>query len=263
MAVFQQALWGYALTYPDDWVHRSLGEVEGFAALPEALEPGYAGERAGHLLVKAEWNAMLQPVEPLWAQHMGTTAGMIGAKKVGSAPWQMGGASGLEAEIVLSKQTNMRLWSGILARDFLALHFMVAHPKEERAWFEPQATRLIASLRFLAKVEGVTVNADGLPVPSGYAPAKAQQIIPDITDPERWKAYAGGSAVGALQAFYLREVAAQGWTIDEFAPFPADTDLGFARLKLRRGEISAVVGLMPSGGGPVSATSPAQVVIKL
>ncbi len=264
MAIFQHIFWGYTLTFPEEWVHRTLGEVEGFAARAEALESGYAGEQAGHLLVKAEWNAALQPVEPPWAQQMGTTAGMIGAKKVGSAPWQMAGATGLEAEFVLSKQTNLRLWSGLLARDFLVLHFMVAHPKEERAWFEPLATRLIASLRFLPTVEGVTVNAAGLPVPPGYGPVDARQIIPDLTEPQRWQAYGGpGATMGALQAFYLRELVALGWTMDEFVPFLAPVDLGFARFTLRRGETSAVVGLMPAGAAPLTAASPAQVVIKL
>jgi hypothetical protein len=267
MPIFQQPLWGYAFTYPDDWTHRSLGDVEGFAARPEALAPGYAGAQAGHLLVKAEWNAALRPVEPLWAQHMGLTAGMMGAKRVGSAPWQMGGAAGLEAEIALPKQTNLRLWSGILARDFIVLHLMVVHPKDEREWFEPPVTKLIASLRFPSTVAGVTVTPAGLPLPPGYGPVDPLSLIPDIADPEHWQAYSGQSAIGALQAFYLREVVAQGWTIDEFVPFPADAGLGFARLKLHRGAAAATVGLMPglqpSGEEKVTSDSDAQVVIKI
>ena len=158
MTIFQHTLWGYELTYPADWVHLTLGEVEGFAELAAALEPGYAGEKSGHLLVKAEWNATLQPVEPVWGRHMGVTAGLIGAKRVGSAPWQMGGATGLEAEIALPKESKLRLWSGVLARDFLMLHFMVTHAKEERAHFEPLVTKLIASLRFVPAIDGLAVD---------------------------------------------------------------------------------------------------------
>ena len=183
----------------------------------------------------------------------------------------MGGAVGLEAEIALPKLANLRLWSGILALDFLVLHLMVTHPKAGREQFEPPVTKLIASLRFPSTVAGVITNEMGLPLPPGYAPVDPLSIIPDIADPEHWQAYGGPSAVGALQAFYLREVVAQGWAVDEFVPFPTDADLGFARLKLHRGETSVTVGLMPGltpglapvGEGKVTSASPANIVIKL
>jgi hypothetical protein len=262
MTIFQQTFWGYEFTYPDDWVHQTLGDVEGFAELAAALEPGYTGEKAGHLLVKAEWNATLQPVGPLWGQHMGTTAGLIGAKRVGSAAWQMGGAVGLEAEIALSKLSPLRLWSGILARDFLVLHFMVTHAKDDRARFEPLVTKLIASLRFVPAIEGLAVDPHGLPLPPGYASMDPRQVIPDIPDVTLWSAYGGQSPVGALQAFYLREVVAYGWEVDEFMPFPADTGLGFARFRLKRNDAAVMVGLMPVGAERVTASSPANIVIK-
>jgi hypothetical protein len=262
MTIFQHTLWGYELTYPADWVHLTLGEVEGFAELAAALEPGYAGEKSGHLLVKAEWNATLQAVEPLWGRHMGMTAGLIGARRVGSAPWQMGGAVGLEAEIALPKLSNLRLWSGILARDFLVLHFMVTHTRDDRARFQPLVTKLIASLRFVPAVEGLAVDGLGLPLPPGYAPMDPRQVIPDIADPASWSAYGGQSAVGALQAFYLREVVARGWTVDEFMPFPADTGLGFARFRLKKDGAAVMVGLMPAGDERVTVSSPASIVIK-
>ncbi len=262
MTFFQHVLWGYELTYPADWVHMTLGEVEGFAEHAEALEPGYTGEKSGHLLVKAEWNATLQPVEPLWGQHIGVTAGLIGAKRVGSAPWYMGGAVGLEAEIAMPKLSNLRLWSGILARDFLVLHFMVAHPKDDRARFEPLVTKLIASLRFVRAVPGLAVEAHGLPLPPGYAPIDPRQVIPDIADPAPWSAYGGHSPVGALQEFYLREGLAHGWTVEEFVPFPADTGLGFARLRLKKDDEALMVGLMPAGDESVTASTLASIVIK-
>jgi hypothetical protein len=262
MTIFQHPLWGFEFTYPADWVHLTLGEVEGFAELAAALEPGYAGEKPGHLLVKAEWNATLQPVEPLWGRHMGVTAGLIGAKRVGSAAWQMAGAVGLEAEIALPKLSNLRLWSGILARDFLVLHFMVTHPKDDRARFEPLVTKLIASLRFVPAVEGLAGAANGLPLPPGYTPMDPRQVIPDIADTAPWSAYGGDSPIGALQAFYLREAVAHGWTVDEFLPFPADTGLGFARFRLKKDGAAVMVGLMPVGDERVTVASPAKIVVK-
>jgi len=262
MTIFQDVLWGYELTYPADWVHLTLGQVEGFAELAAALEPDYTGEKSGHLLVKAEWNAALQPVEPLWSQHIGFTAGLIGAKRVGSAPWHMGGAAGLEAEIALPKLSNLRLWSGILARDFLVLHFMVAHPKDDRARFEPLVTKVIASLHFVPAIPGLAVEANGLPLPPGYAPIDPRQVIPDIADAAPWSAYGGYSPVGALQEFYLREAIAHGWTVEELVPFPADTGLGFARLRLKKDGEALMVGLMPAGDESVTASSPANIVIK-
>ena len=262
MPIFQHLLWGYEFTYPADWVHLTLGDVEGFAEHAEALVPGYTGERSGHLLVKAEWNAALQPVEPLWGRHMGVTAGLIGAKRVGSAPWQMGGAVGLEAELSMPKLSNIRLWSGILARDFLVLHFMVTHPKDDRPRFEPLVTKLIASLRFVPSVRDRAVEEQGLPLPPGYARIDPRQVIPDIADPAPWSAYGGDSPVGALQAFYLREGAALGWTVEEFLPFPADTGLGFARFRLKKDEAAVMVGLMPAGDETVTVSSPANIVIK-
>ena len=262
MTIFQHTLWGYEFTYPANWVHLTLGEVEGFAELAAALEPGYTGEKSGHLLVKAEWNATLQAVEPLWGRHMGMTAGLIGAKRVGSAPWQMGGAVGLEAEISMPKVSNVRLWSGILARDFMVLHFMVTHPKDDRARFEPPVTKLIASLRFVPAIATLAVEAQGLPLPPGYAPIDPRQVIPDIADLAPWAAYGGQSPIGALQAFYLREAVARGWALEEFLPFPADTGLGFARFRLKKEGATVMVGLLPAGEEQVTVSSPASIVIK-
>src|SRR5512147_2380879 len=130
MKIFQHELWGYELTYPDDWTHRTIQDKEAFAFLAEALEPGYEGTNAGYLMVKAEWNCARKPIEPLWNRHIGLTAGMLSAKKVGSAPWRMGGATGLEAEIVLPTKSSRRLWTGILSKDLTVLHFLVTHPIE-------------------------------------------------------------------------------------------------------------------------------------
>lgn len=263
MAIFQDLLWGYELTYPDHWTHQSLEDVEGFAASPKALQAGYQGEKNGHLLVRAEWNGLLQDLQPLWNQHIARTAGMLGAKNVGAAAWKMGGAVGMEAEIALPKNSNQRLWVGILERGPVILHFMVSHSLEERTWFEPLVTRLISSLHFPANWEGLQQDATGLPLPPGYMQVEPTDLISDIADPIPWRAYRGSSPVGALQAFYLRELQKNGWEIENFEPFPGLTDLGFARFKVRQGITSLTLGLMPYSGERVSSTSPANLVLQI
>jgi hypothetical protein len=268
MAVFENALWGYCLTYPDEWTHRTAGDAEAFAAIPEALQPDYAGPRSGTLVIRAEWCLEPGAIEPAWNRHIAMLASLMGARKVGGAPWHMGtgldssGGTGFEAEIVLPKQLERRLWTGILAHDFTLLHLMVSHLKEERDWFEPLATEAIRSLRFPPKFADMAVDEGGLPLPPGYAPADPRAILPDITDPERWRALAGESQVGALQAFYLREAPARGWSLEEFVPLVPEAELGFARIRLSRKGSSETVGIMPHGDGPITLLSPANVVVK-
>lgn len=264
MPVFQQVLWGYELTYPDDWTHRTLGDAEGFAALERALEPDYDGPRLGHLLVRAEWNCARQPIGPLWNEHIARAAGMLGAKRVGSAPWTMGGATGFEAEIVLSKREDRRLWTGILARGMMIVHLMVVHRPEERGWFEPPATSAIRSLRFLDRAPGLAASPQGLPLPPAYASVAPSSLVDEIADPHSWEAFdaepSARASIGALQAFFLRELPAHGWEIDEYAPFPT-AGLGFARLNLRQGERTAALGILPCGEQTTPA-DPARLAIK-
>jgi hypothetical protein len=248
MSVFQQVLWGYELTYPDNWVHHKSGVLEGFAAIPEALTPDYNGQNSGQILVRGAWNCSRQSIQPLWNQHIGMLAGWLGAKQVGSAPWRMGGASGIEAEIMLPKKDERRLWTGILERGFLVLYFVTLHLKEERAIFEPMATQIISSLRFPAEVAGVLTSEDGLPLPPGYTPILPQVIVEDITDTKQWRAYEGQSGVDGLQAFYVREARNYGWTIAEYAPYPSPSDLGFARFRLVKDNQQVMLGIMPYSG---------------
>jgi hypothetical protein len=262
MPIFQHILWGYALTYPDSWVHLTIQDNEGFAAHREAFEAGYEGPGAGHFLVKAEWNGERQTVGPLWTHHIGMMAGMLGAKKVGSAPWKLGEAFGLEAEVVLPKKSNTRFWTGILTHEYLVLQFVVLHPKEVRATFEPLVTQIIRSLKFAKSVPGFSLTDRGLPLPPGYLPTDPRTIIPDIASDQNWSAYDGGSPIDALQAFFLREAPVQGWVIEGYAPFPGSGDLGFARLRLNRDEQQVTLGIMPYGEATVSASSPARLVIK-
>ena len=207
MTVFQHILWGYELTYPDEWVHAQIKGVDIFAASKEALGDSYLGSDAGQLLVRGEWNWSRQAIEPMWNDHVARIAIMLGAKQLGSAPWQMGGASGLEAEIVLPKKDNRRLWTGVLMRDFRVLHFMVLHPKEVRQQFEPAATQIISSLRFPVRILGVPTSPEGLPLPPDYEAVDPHQVLADIDDAEDWRGYLGASGIGALQAFYLRRIA--------------------------------------------------------
>jgi hypothetical protein len=264
MAVFQHILWGYELTYPDPWIHQTMQDSDGFAATADAFDPYYAAPDAGHLLVRGEWNWKRQPIEPLWNRHIGMLAGMMGTKEVGSAPWRLGQASGLEAEIVLPKKDNQRLWTGILMRDFRVLHFLVTHPKEVRETFEPQVTKIISSLRFPDRIPGITADREGVPLPPDYTPADPTTILADISNPGQWRAYNGSSGIGALQAFYLREISIHNWDLEEYAPFPGSSDLGFARFQLRRGELKIMLGLMPyDPSGTATSSSPANIVLKI
>ncbi len=260
MTVFRHILWGYELTYPDHWTHQSVQDAEAFTA------QNADGLDDSQLLVRGEWNWERQPIEPLWNRHIGMMAGMIGAKQVGSAPWKLGDAEGLEAEIVLPKKDNQRLWTGILMHDFRVLHFMVTHPKEVREQFEPAATNVISSLRFLNRILGIKSSREGIPLPPAYKAVDPTSILTDISDPANWHAYSGQSGIGALQAFFLREVPIHNWEMEEYVPFPSSSELGFARFQLRRRDLKITLGIMPydlSGSGTITSSSPANIVIKV
>jgi hypothetical protein len=246
MNVFQHIFWGYELSYPDSWVHQKVQDTDIFVANADALDPYYDGPDAGQLQIRGEWNWEERNIEPLWNQHIGMMAGMLGAKNVGAAPWRMRDAVGLEAEIVLPQKANRRLWTGILTRDLRVLHLMVTHPKQVRAQFEPPATQIIKSLRFLGQIQGVEMTAEDVPLPPGYTPADPRAIIEDIPEPQSWRAFTGQAGMGALQSFYLRELQSRRWEVEEYVPFPGTTELGFARFKLRRDQLRIILGLMPS-----------------
>jgi hypothetical protein len=263
MPIFQHSLWGYELTYPDHWSHQLLQDVDAFF---DSSASDRDGLEVGQLLVRGEWNWERKPIEPLWNKHIGLMAGMIGAKQVGSAPWKLGDATGLEAEIVLPKKDNQRLWTGILMHDFRVLHFMVTHPKEKRETFEPAATKVVSSLHFLNRVLGIKATREGIPLPPGYEAADPKSILTDVSDPSYWRAYSGTAGIGALQAFYLREIPIHNWDMEEYVPFPSSSELGFARLQLRRSNLKITLGLMPfdpSDSGKLTPSSPANIVIKV
>ncbi len=249
MATFQHPLWGFELTYPDGWTHQTNADADGFAKNAEAFDQaGAADEQAAHLLVRGEWNGRREPIAPLWNQHITKLSIMLGAKKLGASPFSMGGANGFEAEIQMPQRQNRRLWAGILAREAVILHLMVSHPREERANFEPQATQIIASLRFLERVNDLPINEMGLPLPPDYAPVDPASLVPDAQDDESWQAYDGCSDIGALQAFYYRELPQHGWEISEFIPFPNQVAIQFTRLRIHKEDITATLGILPSEG---------------
>ena len=247
MAIFQNPLWGFELTYPDEWIHKSHADTDGFAKNIEAFDhAGAVNEQAAHMLVRGEWNGRREPIAPLWNQHITKLSIMLGAKKLGASPFSMGGANGFEAEIQLPRRQNRRLWAGILARDTVILHFMVSHPKEERTDFEPRATQIISSLQFLDRVKGLSVNEKGLPLPPNYVSVDPAGLVPDAQNDERWQAYDGSSDIGALQAFYFRELPRHGWEISEFIPFPNQVGIDFARLRIHKGDLTATFGILPT-----------------
>ena len=263
MAVFQHVAWGYELTYPDAWIHATLGEVEGFAAIPEALTPDYDGKLSGQVLVRADFNGLGQPIEPIWTRHIGMLAGWLGAKDVGSSDWRIGQAVGLEAEIVLMKKDDRRLWSGILTRRLTILHFIVLHLKEEYEIYQQEASKIIASLRFPQEVAGVLTSAEGLPLPPDFEPIPPQDILDDIEEPARWRAFDGVESIGALQAFFLREAVNYGWTIADFGAYPDPTGPGFARFVLEKKDKRITLGLLPYRSEETGIAQPARIVYKL
>ncbi len=245
MAIFQHLLWGFELTYPDGWAHQSNADADGFAKNALAFETDDTGELAAHLLVRGEWNGHREPIAPLWNQHITKLAIMLGAKKLGSAPFSMGAANGFEAEIQLPKRQERRLWAGILARDTLILHFLVSHLKQERADFEPQATQIIASLRFVEHINNLTTNEAGFPLPPAYKPVDPATLVPDAQENGSWQAYDGKSDIGALQAFYYRELPHHEWEISEFIPYPNQVNIHFSRLRIHKGAFTATLGILP------------------
>ncbi|MCJ7622991.1 MAG: hypothetical protein MUO76_05780 [Anaerolineaceae bacterium] len=263
MIIFQEPFWGYELTYGDGWTRRTVGDAEWFLPHSEPVEEPQDENLQGHLIIRAEWVYPAPQIEPLWNRHIGSMAGMIGAKNVSSVRWLLGGASGYEAEIVLPKKSNKRLWTGILQKDSVFLNFVVAHYLKDRDWFEPAVSKVISSLRIPQHIEAIQTNSKDVPIPPGYRHGDPTRVISDINDPGNWEAYRGDISIGALQAFYIREAVAFGWDIMGFVPFPSqEDDIGFAQLRMKKSGISCTLGLMPYGGDGIDIKSPANVVMK-
>lgn len=265
MSTYQNVFWGYEIAYPDFWFYKKIADTDYFFLSTNSFDPLYEGEDAGRIAIRGEWNWARKDIKPLWSEHIGLLAGMMGAKDVGSAPWRMGDAVGMEAEIVLAKKENRRLWTGILTRGFCVLHFMVVHPIVVREKFEPAATKILSSLRFPEKMDGVLTTPEGLPLPPDYSFIDPGSIINNIEEPSKWFAYDGQADIGALQSFFLRELTKKGWEITEYVPYITASDLGFARYTIANQHTKLILGLMPAGtnGDVEGSPVPARIVYKL
>lgn len=248
MATFTHPLWGYSLTYPDAWIHHTSAEIEAFATRLEALHVDTAGPKDGHCLVRGEFNYSQKDINLLWKDHLVKLGLMVGAKNVGSAPLRIGGGVGFEAEIVLPKTKNQRLWTGLLAYGLTILHLVVSHPLDQRGWFEPLASALVTSLRFKSKTDGLETIPAGVPLPHGYTSIQPDSLLSNIKTQQGWLAFTGQALCDALQAFFLRELPHLGWEIMEFIPYPNQTNTGFARFQLRKQNRELTLAILPSQG---------------
>jgi len=249
MTIFTHPLWGYSLLYPDNWIHQTSTEVEAFATSVEALDVDKAGPRDGHCLIRGEFNYSQKNIDLLWKDHLLKLGFLVGAKNVGAAPLIIGGGAGYEAEIVLPKTKNQRLWTGILSYGLTILHLAVSHPLDQREWFQPLATSLVASLRFTSKTEGLECIPEGIPVPKGYTPAEPASLLSNIEGQQGWLTFSGQALPGALQVFYLRELPHLGWEITEFSPYPNQENPGFARFQMRKQDNELTLAILPSEAG--------------
>lgn len=161
-------------------------------------------------------------------------------------------------EIVLAKQNRRRLWTGILENGMLILSFLVLHWKENREEMEPLISGIISSLQYLNGVEGLARDRSGLPLPDPVEEIDPLQIIRDISDPEQWQAYQTDFSVGALQAFYLRELPRQDWKILRYVPYPNPGEHPFARIIMEKEGRGYSLGLLPDPNN----TSSGNIVLK-
>ena len=254
MPAFVHPLWGYALDYPEGWVWREDGEVVAFAPHQAALEVTYDGPQAGHLVIRPELNPYLQPLDRLWTQYITRIGIMRGAKKMGAAPLKVGALQGYEAELLLPRKQGRRLWVGLLAAAGMILHVALTHRVEEKGYFQPLASRMVQSLRFVSHTPGGGTTEEGVPLPPGYRPVAPQEVLPDATPEQGWSAYRGEAPIAALQAFYLRELPYHGWQMTAYYPFPnRDPAVTFAGFSVEREGRQGLVALVPHGADPVRA----------
>ena len=245
---YQQPLWGYEIDLPRGWIHQRFSGRDGFAPDPQAFQPGYQGDTLAQLLIQGEWNSLHKSAAQLWNVHLGRTSTLLGAKNLGTAPWEMAGAAGCEVEIVLPHQSRQRIWAGMLEKGELVLKFFALHWKDNREEMEPLISGIISSLRLIHSAEGITHTPDGLPLPPDAQAVSPDQIIDDIQDPALWSAYLGPFPPGSLQAFYLRELPHSAWNVKEYIPFPNQMDFPFCFFQLAKGREQMTLGLLPGSG---------------
>ena len=179
---YQQPLWGYEMDLPPGWQHQRFSGKDAFATDPEAFRPGYQGESLAQLLIQGEWNSLHKPADQLWNRHLGRTSLLLGAKNIGTARWEMAGAAGYEAEIVLPKKSRQRMWAGMLEKGELVLEFLVLHWKDNRDEMEPLISRIISSLRLIPTAEGPETHPGRPSSAPGFAAVSLTRVIDDIQD---------------------------------------------------------------------------------
>ena len=258
MQVFQQHFWGYEVSYPEDWVHAAHGDVEAFGMHEQALDLNYDGKGMGYLLIRCELNPYQSPIAPLWSKYLARVAVMHSAKNVGSSPFRVGNMEGFEAELVLPRRENKRLWVGILSAGGILLHLMVLHRKTEFDAFQPIVSGMVSSLRFAESVSDLRVTPRGMPIPKGSVSAPAEEIFPEAESlapyTESWDAFRTDAPIDALQIFYLREAPVHGWELLAYSPFPGKSpETTYATLVTRKEDGGgAAIHLVPAGEGDAS-----------
>jgi len=261
MSRYQNFLWGYSLTYSDEWTMQEDDDAVILTAPVESYPKPRADEHQGRVMIRPEWNPEHVEVQKLWSLHIGKIAGVIGAKRLGAAPWQLGALTGMEAELAMPKKDPLRLWTGILQHDRTIYHLLVTHHKLDRDWFEPQATNIIRSLRVHAPA-AVQDEELTFPLPPGYQSVNPLDIIEDIDDASAWQAFTGSATVAALQAFYARELPSAGWNIVDYDPLPGPAEPGFARFALQRSDVHLVLGILPIGDDSPPSTQAGTIMLR-
>lgn len=214
------------------------------------------------MLIQPDWVFEDRNLGVLWQRHVGEMAGVIGAKKVGGAPLRIRSAQGYEAEILLPKKDNKRLWMALLLQGPIVLSLVVVHHLKDRAWFEPEVSALIASLRFVDHVESMQ-SIHEIPLPDGYTPADPANLISGIQDASRWRGFSGPASTGALQAFYLRELGNAGWQLLGYSPYPSQINqAGIALFQIKKGDMACKLGILPAIQPESERESNANIVIQ-
>lgn len=263
MTEFLESTWGYSFQIPDHWLERNKKGVRWFFPNRFASQKPSMEMSQGYLIVRPDWIFDRQDIEVLWQRHVGTTAGMVGAKNVGSAPLRIREAQGLEADIILPKKENKRLWLAILRQGPIVMNMVVEHHLKDRDWFEPEVSAVIASLRFVEHINGLQTGKNSFPLPDEYRPIDPRRVIADIPDPSQWHGYTGPLTIGGLQAFYFRECAQFGWNIKGYTPFPSkESDLGIARFQLEKEGKLCTLGIVPAAAITQDLYMPAHIILK-
>jgi hypothetical protein len=127
----------------------------------------------------------------------------------------------------------------------LVLSFLVMHWKDNQPVMQPILTQMISSLEFIKGIDDLVFTEGGFPVPEPVRQADPLDLIPDIPDPEHWKAFQTELPIGGLQAFYLRELPQLGWQLTRYVPYPNPGDYPFARIIMEKGGTAYSLGLLP------------------